>query len=162
MINPGNHKATFIKARYNESSEKKTPMIEIKFQIDNENCYWKGWINSAENLQRTMTAMIEALGFNGDDEIDPETKFFKDSAFTKREVSLTISHEPYTKDGITKNSVKVDWLNPLDGGRKFEGMEPQIVKTKLSQLGFKAGYLAAKQSLHGGSTKQKDETPLPF
>ena len=163
MVQPGNHKATLIEAIYTESSKKGTPAITVKLKVGEDTILWDGWINSAENFERTYARLINAFGFTGDDEMDPDTKAFKASAFPVKECSIEVENETYeAEDGTSKTRARVKWLNPLHGGAARAKLEPQVVKTKLSQLGSKAAYMAAKKLATSPVGTPKVDEEIPF
>ena len=131
--------------------------------------YWKGWLSSQDpvkavaNLERTQLAIIAALNFTGDDGTDADG-FFSPAAFPQKEVDLVIKNEIYTnKKGETVTNPAAQWLNPLGGGQKFEKLEPQIVKSDMSRIGFKAAYLAAKAKLAPKATSDfAPDLQIPF
>ena len=97
-----------------------------------------------------MRTLVEVLEFNGDDEVMPGTSSLKPGAInSQKDVELVIEPEEY--EG--KSRLRVKWVNNLNRG--FESLSPDVVKTELRSLGFKAAFLAAKPT-------KKTEAEIPF
>ena len=143
---------------------------------------WTAWM-SANAVERSVDTLTNVLGWNGNECFDVENpgKDFpkqtlcqdpKSSDFQKlsntfdwdREVSLTVKHEKYMKDGVEKESVKISFVNPL-GGSAYQACSPELVKSEIPRLGLRAHFLAAKQNGPMPPAKKKDvltDDQVPF
>lgn len=169
-ITAGEKKAIAIAARFIKSEGKGTPGIEIIFNFEEpntgtqESLNWVGWLspNAKEN---TMDTLVNVLDCNGNvDQLD-EKGVFTDPDFInyKKEVELVVELEiALDKDGkqkldnITFDPIKyprVKWVNNV-GGSLYAACAPEVVKSELANVGFRANFLALTKG------KQKNQPPM--
>ena len=141
-IKPGKKIAKPKSARFVES-KKGTLGMEIEFTFwENdkpESLKWQGWFSEAAQ-KRTMEILVNVLGFNGNDTVNA-SKFLSDPNALKwnQEVEIDVDIEEY--EGKKRHKIK--WINPIgSGGTKA----PDDLKAKLTEVGFKAAFLAVKQT----------------
>lgn len=149
-ITAGKKLARVAAARF-VNSQKGTLGIEVAFRFKQgeveERIQWVGWC-TADAIQRTMKTLVEVLGFNGDDSVDPSTKFLKATALDmNRDVELVIEMQTY--EG--KTHPRVSWVNNPNSAGGFESPGQNQISAQLSAVGFKAAFLAAKQTFAGGA-----------
>ena len=156
-ITPGDKIAKTVGARWIKSSTGKMG-LEVAFEFEEpstssrEKLNWVGWLTK-DALQNTMDTLVSVLGYNGSEDAD-ENGILKDKkAFDlDREVRLVVEME--TNPNNNKEYPKVKWVNSM-GGSAFAGVSVDTVKTELLAIGFKAAFLASKQSAGGSSAKTK-------
>lgn len=147
-ITEGSKTARVVAGRFIQS-EKGTMGIEVAFKFkqgeNEERITWVGWL-TANSIQRTMTTLVDVLGFNGDDEPMPGTSDLKPGSLnTQKDVELVVEMETY--EGKTNPRVK--WVNNLGGGG-FKAIAPATIKSQLNALGFKAAFFAARSQSDAG------------
>jgi hypothetical protein len=176
MLQAGNYKATRIKECFiAESKEKKTPYFGIVFELENkEEATWTVYLaeNFQSDKQREMAEKnmetLAMLGYKGsrladmaDDALEISDLF--DDFYD--DVSITIEMEQYEKDGVTKETPKVKWVNVgSKGGHIKLDKKQAVVKTK--SLIYDGAFLKAKKALPERAEKKKGndftESDIPF
>jgi hypothetical protein len=137
----GRYDARPLRARSALSTQKQTPYFEVEFHIVEVDATlrWQGYLTD-KTKARTLDAMA-LIDWNGD--VD-----FKDGSInTGKDVSITVIREMGT-DG--KERPRVQWVNAIGGGSKFEGLEPTEAKSVFAQLNLKAEMAEARKRVGGG------------
>lgn len=165
-ITAGDKIGKAVAARLVQSPEKKTPGIEVAFEFEEpstgnrESLNWIGWL-SEKAMENTMDTLVNVLDSNGVETTNAAGVFIDPCFLNKeKEVRLVVDLEKYTNEkNEEKYYPKIQWVNNL-GGSKFAACTPEVVKSTLAQVGFKAAFLAAKQA-SGQSAPQQQSTPPP-
>lgn len=165
-IRAGDKIAKPLAARF-VKSKKGTQGCEVIFEFEEpstgamERLNWVGWLSPAA-LENTMDTLVNVLGFNGNDAIDDQGNLTDPGALAyQKQVKLVVEIESYTNDkGESRSGAKIKWVNAL-GGSAFQACEPQTIKSELAGLGFRAAFLAAKQSA-GKPKETVSEKEIPF
>lgn len=145
-------------------SKSGTMGLEVSFVFkqgaNEERLNWVGWL-SEKALENTMKTLVETLGFNGDETTDDQGNLTHPQALAwDHEVKLVIEHE--TNPANDKTYPRIKWVNKL-GGSAYAACVPQTIKNDLGALGFKAAFLAAKQSVPSQRPQQLEpEQDLAF
>jgi len=114
MIAEGKYRARAIGAQVGQlKNEKGTKFIRVMFEITagpelGTRMDWDGWINTPENVENTVKALI-AAGWRGND--------FSDwTGLGETRVQLTVTHEPEQNPEPGKPArifAKVKWVNKI-------------------------------------------------
>lgn len=162
-ITPGRKTAKPVGARFIKSGKKETPAIEVEFEFEEpstgerERLTWQGWLTE-NSEKRTYETLANVIGSNGNIEAMNDDGHFTDPKFVdrNREVSLVVElEEAKNEDGSTKVNEKtgevqlwprIKWVNNI-GGSMYANVTPEVAKSSLGALGFKAKFLAAKQAV---------------
>ncbi len=143
-------------------SKNDTIGIQVLFNFEEEGVparlAWTSWLTHG-SLEFTMKTLTEVLEYNGDEETvkvapgHPTEGMLanQDSINRTKEYKLVVEEEEYNG----KYYPKIKFVNNL-GGAQFAGCAPQVVKSHLNSIGFRAAFLSAKQGL---PPKPKAETP---
>lgn len=172
-ITAGDRVGTLVAARFIKSSGG-TPGMELIFSFiepstsKEERMTYQSWL-SEKSVKFSMDMLVNVLGYNGSQVTDAAGVLTDPAAFTyTRQVKLVIEQEEYQdKEGATKRSPKIKYINAL-GGSKFENLSPTTIKSDLDKIGFRAAFLAATQSAGGGNQKPPptratfDSDEIPF
>ena len=168
-ITAGDKTARAFKMRFIKSNTG-TAGLEVAFRFkqllaggaqSDEQLTWVGWISDAAR-DRTMKTLVDVLGYNGSMDTNEDGVFTDPKVLDwDRDITLVIEMEAY--EG--KQYPKIKWVNKA-GGSAFAGCAPEVVKNELNSSAFRAAFLAAQQSLKGGSKssapKTVNEEDLPF
>lgn len=166
----GTYKAKAKKARIIKSGNKGTLGIEVVFETEDpiSDISYVGWLSerAIEYTMKTLTGVMES---DGKEEVDQDGNFVSPTFINyDKTYNLVVEmEEGKDKDG----NVKIDklglpkmypvlkWVNEV-GGSNYAGLEPEVAKTALKSVGFKAAFLAAKA---GNKTSLKENTDeIPF
>lgn len=160
-ITPGDKLGNAVGARVIKSS-KGTVGIEVSFDFTEqstggpERLSWVGWL-SANAMEHTMDTLVNVLGYNGSETTNSEGIFTDPQVIDfKKEVKLVVEMEENPNNG--KSYPKIKWVNNV-GGSAFSGVSPEVVRSELAGLGFKAAFLASQKKSGKTNTKQED---VPF
>lgn len=147
-------------ARFIKSGQKGTPGIEIAFEFEEpttgqrETLNYVGWL-SEKAINNTMDMLTNVLNSNGVEDTDVNGVFTSPGFIdTKKEVKLVVDMElGMEKDGVTPKKDKVTgedvyyprikFVNNI-GGSAYANVTPDVVKTELASLGFRAAFLASR------------------
>lgn len=161
-IVPGKKVARVVAGRF-VNSEKGTLGIEVSFRFkegeSEERMQYVGWCSPLA-IERTMKTLVEVLGYNGDDSVDPVSRYLLPGSLNQdRDVELVVEMEEY--EG--KSRPRIKWINDPAAAGAFEALSQAEVKQQLSAVGFKAEFLKAKQAFDGGATRTTPtlSAPLP-
>ncbi len=163
-ITAGNKTAKPIAARFIKAKTG-TLGMEVAFKFvengQDERLNWVGWLSSGA-IENTMKTLVDVLGYNGNDAVDANGVLVDPKALDYlKEVSLVVELERYQgQDGTEKSSPKIKFVNKL-GGSQFENCTPEVIKNDLHALGFKAAFLAARQS-HPQVAKKQEPVQQTF
>lgn len=142
MLTAGTYKAKKITDFFMaESKEKKTPFFGITFELENnEKATWTVYLHEEfssdkqkEMAEKNMETLV-LLGYKGtriaelaDDTLEVSDLF--DDFYD--DVNIVIEMESYEKDGQTKQTPKIKWVNvgPGNGFTKIDKKQA-VVKTK--------------------------------
>ena len=142
MLTAGTYKAKRITDFFMaESKEKKTPFFGITFELENnEKATWTVYLHEdftsdkqKEMAEKNMETLV-LLGYKGtriaelaDDTLEVSDLF--DDFYD--DVNIVIEMESYEKDGKTKETPKVKWVN-VGSGNGFTKIDKKqaVVKTK--------------------------------
>lgn len=162
MITEGKYKARATgEVVVGESKEKHTPFVELYFEItQGENAggkvRWTGYFTETKDKRgktgsERVLESLYACGWEGVDLAD-----FEDNALhglDANEVEIVVELEEYEKDGETRTSPRVRWVNrPGSGGAV--NVENAMAKPKLQSFSdrMKGLALALKQKQQPGTS----------
>lgn len=153
-ITPGTKVGRPIGARFIEAKTG-TIGIEVAFEFEEagrtERLNWVGWLSPTTTdkkgaLEKTMETLTEVLGFNGNDAVvQDDSGKLADPAALAYGVDVQLVVEMELNPENQKSYPRIRWVNKVVRSA-LQGLAPEIVKTKLSAVGFKAAYLVAKQA----------------
>lgn len=173
MINKnGTYVGKAVEVTVAESGKKKTPYVGVIFQVTEgefagQRIRWEGYLTDATQ-ERTFESLMHC-GWQGDDiSVFAEGKL---SGIDTNEVDLVVEMEPYEKDGQTRESPKVQWVNRKGGGVKFMGDAVDPAKAKMFGAKYRGLALSVRAKMgapkstaqsnnHGPSAPQDDEIPF--
>ena len=167
MIQAGKYSAKATAIRFIKSPEKGTLALEVAFNVADgaethkmTSCFWL----SPAAIERSMKTLVDVLEFTGDDAVVSvpagnlrEGELANQDAINRtKELSVVIEMESYTgKDGTERFTPRIKWVNNV-GGSQFAGVQPEVLRSDLAAVNFKAMFLAAKQ----GATPATKSAPF--
>lgn len=121
MLTAGTYKARATSALLAQVGAKKTPAMQVVFQIETEGPHhgetirWDGWLTTDKSQERTIES-LQHCGWTGDD----LSTFAKEGAplqgLDLNDVEIVVIMEP-SQDDPTKSYPRVNWVNKPGGGR---------------------------------------------
>jgi len=150
-ITDGKYKARAVgQVVLGTSSEKKTPFIELYFEIiEGENkggqARWTGYFGP-KSAERTIDS-LQIAGWQGDDPGE-----FADGelhGLDTNEVEIVVELEEYEKDGEKRVTPRVQWVNRIGG---YLNVQNAMSKDEASKFG---------ESMKGLVLKMKAKKPTP-
>lgn len=110
-------------------NENQTPYVQMNFDTDEGSITGRVWLSEAA-FERSLKVLKDCFGFDGNFEnLDP---------IVDQECSITTEFEEYEKDGETKKSLRVKWINPKGGPKMEEGARKSLAQRLSIQAGFEA------------------------
>lgn len=158
----GTYRAKALETMIGKSSKKGTPFVGVMFGItagefEGQKVKWEGYLTEA-TAERTLES-FQHMGWTGDD-VSVFAKPEGIKALTN-EVDLVVEMEP-SEDG-TKHYPKVQWVNRVGSGPKFNG--EALNAAEAAAFGQKYRGLALSLKAKQGTTnatKSVAEDDIPF
>lgn len=122
MISAGTYRARATQVLLAQVGKKKTPAMQVNFQIQDEGEHhgasirWDGWLTTDKAQERTIES-LQYCGWSGDD----ITVFTKEGVLDGcdlNDVEIVVAMEPYEGDDEKlkgKEFPRVQWVNKLGG-----------------------------------------------
>ena len=164
-ITAGTYKARAVgQVVLGESAQKKTPFVEVYFRItegdhEGKEARWTSYFSdtrSATAKKSPAERTLEALYLCGWQTEDGDVSVFSDGelhGLDSHEVEVVVELEEYEKEGETRTSPRVQWVNRL-GGARYLNVKNAMSKTSAQSFGERMKGLALKM-------KAKTATPEP-
>lgn len=144
----GRYLAQVEEWKIDESKNKKTLQITVKFNVAGSHVYyWTGSLEGSDKAKEITAKALRAMGFTSN---NPEDLLLDNALDTQKEVNVTLEYEMY--EG--KTYPKIKWVNEVSDG--MQGMEFESASRRLKSIDLKA-FLMAQPS--GNNEAGQD---LPF
>ncbi len=156
----GTYRAHAIEVMLGQSSQKGTPYVGVRFQIDEgsqqgQSIRWDGYLTD-KTAERTLGSLV-LCGWTGDD-----ISVFANgdlNGIDKKSVYLVIEMEPYGGQDESKRGnfyPKVQWINAAPGGGALAGAKMDPAKATAYGSKYKALAMAVKAKAGVTITSHRD------